>query len=259
MAQAWPPIDWQAALDSIQKSWEADGLRVLEHRVTPDKIQVTFSATPRVSPALLASRAKGRLQYAVRQWLGESVPFSRKVSVRSVGENQRRDVEGYIEHQVDHADFADPRFAEQMRQFTVTQPQVDLALPTASSHGCYWYNLHLVLVVSQRHRIVDEGRLTMLRDWSLKIATAKNYAISRLSVMPDHVHIALRGHCEQSPEQIALAFQNNLAFALGQTAIWDESYYVGTFSEYDMWAIRRQRQSPDPPTPSGLPDGEQVE
>ena len=37
-----------------------------------------------------------------------------------------------------------------------------------------------------------------------------------------------------------MTFQNNLAYALGQNAIWQPSYYVGTFSEYDMNAIRRR-------------------
>ncbi len=31
----------------------------------------------------------------------------------------------------------------------------------------------------------------------------------------------------------------HLAFALGQVPLWETSFYAGTFSEYDMWAIRR--------------------
>ena len=59
--------------------------------------------------------------------------------------------------------------------------------------------------------------------------------------MPDHVHLALRGNIEQSPEEIALAVMNNLAYAFGQNPIWQASYYVATFSEYDMGAVRRDR------------------
>jgi REP element-mobilizing transposase RayT len=256
-SEKWPEIAWHSVFDSLKDPWESDGLRVMEYRAPPGKIQITFSATPRVSPVFLASRAKGRLQFALRQVTGKTVLFSRKVSVRSIGENQRAQIEAYIDRQVDDAEFVDARFAALLRPFTISQPHVDLASPSGSSHGRYWYNLHLVLVVHRRGRIVDPNQWAIVRDWSLKIAAAKGYAISRLSVMPDHLHIALRGYYEHSPQQIALAFQNNLAFALGQRAIWDDSYYVGTFSEYDMWAIRRQKQMRTvPTTPSGLPDGE---
>ena len=39
-------------------------------------------------------------------------------------------------------------------------------------------------------------------------------------------------------QEVALAFQNNLAYALGQARIWADTYYVGTFGEYDMSAVR---------------------
>ncbi len=37
---------------------------------------------------------------------------------------------------------------------------------------------------------------------------------------------------------------NNLAFAFGQKAIWVPSYYVGSFGEYDMGAVRDKRSAP---------------
>jgi REP element-mobilizing transposase RayT len=58
--------------------------------------------------------------------------------------------------------------------------------------------------------------------------------------MPDHLHAAIRGNIKQSPQEIALAFQNNLAYIMGQVRLWTPTYYVGTFGEYDMWAIRRK-------------------
>ncbi len=66
----------------------------------------------------------------------------------------------------------------------------------------------------------------------------KGYQVSGLSVAPEHVHVALRGNIEHSPEAIALAFQNNLAYALGQVRVWQYTYYVATFREYDMNAVR---------------------
>lgn len=234
-----PSVDLAILFGLIDPIWETDGLRRLEHRVSDGTWQITFSANPHVSPVFLATRVKGRLQHALRKQ-GSPVQFSRKLAVRSIGDNTRADVEAYIARQVDKEAFADARFREEMREFTVTMPGVDLAEPTATDSGRYWYNLHIVLIVAERHRVVERSQLTIVRDASLRIASKKGWAISALSVMPDHLHIALRGMVAQSPEEMALALMNNLAYALGQRRYWEPGYYVGTFSEYDMGAIRRR-------------------
>ncbi len=229
-----------AVLKDLSRLWETDGMRLLEHYWSEEKIQLTFSTTPTVSPAFVAGRAKGRLQHALRQAVPAFSGFSRKVSVCSVGHNCREDVEAYIAAQVETTRFADPSFRTLMNKFTVICDAVDLSQPTESAHGRYWYNLHVVLVTAERYRVVDRPQLTLLRDHSLKIADKKGHKISRLSVMPDHLHISLRGNIQHGPQEIALAFQNNLAYALGQVRIWANGFYAGTFGEYDMWAIRRK-------------------
>ena len=237
----WPTagrLPRPAGLERLGPLWENDGMRLLEHSSSEEELQLAFSTLPRVSPVLLAQRAKGRLQDDLRKsspgWLG----FSRKVSVRSVGENTRQQVEEYVANQVGKERFLDVRFDAALRQFTVRCPEVDLSQPTASSHGRYWYNLHLVLVVAERGLIRDLACLAKIRDGCFAIARKKGHRIAVLSVMPDHVHMALRGAIEESPQEIALGFQNNLAYLVGQVRIWRPGFYVGTFSEYDMGAIR---------------------
>ena len=215
-------------------------MRLLEHRWSEEMIQLTFSAKPDVSPVFLAGRAKGRMQHALRKSAQNFSGFSRKVSVHSIGHNCREDVEAYVASQVEAADFVDPSFRDMLKEFTTICDGVDLSLATESSHGRYWYNLHLVLVTDRQQRLVDRRHFVMLHDCSFKIAERKGYRISRLSLMPDHLHAALRGNIEQSPREIALAFQNNLAYVLGQVRIWTSNFYAGTFGDYDMWAIRRK-------------------
>jgi REP element-mobilizing transposase RayT len=219
--------------------WEGDGLRLLESRCTGEMVQLTFSAKPVIAPVLAASRVKGRLQHALRK-AGLPIQFSRKLALRSIGHNSTSDVEQYIRNQVSNAAFNDADFAERLRRATVRNPHVVLADPTETSSGRYWYNLHVVLVTEGRYQRGDQPWLERIRDQSLKIARKKGHAISCLSVMPDHLHIALRGNIEHSPHEIALAFQNNLAYAIGQIRLWRYTYYAGTFGEYDMSAIRHQ-------------------
>jgi REP element-mobilizing transposase RayT len=81
--------------------------------------------------------------------------------------------------------------------------------------------------------------LARLRDTVSRICLRKGYRASASAVLPDHLHIALRGALEQAPEAIALSFLNNLAFSLGQQMWWESGYYAGTFGEYGMAAVRR--------------------
>jgi hypothetical protein len=70
-------------------------------------------------------------------------------------------------------------------------------------------------------------------------ATAKkhSYKLAVRAWMPDHFHVALRGNIEQSPGEIALSMMNNTAFLMGQNAIWQQGFYAGSFSEYDVRAV----------------------
>lgn len=227
-----------AGWESLTASWEEDGLRVLEKFPTNKRVLITFSARPGVAPVLLATRAKGRLQHAYRTLGGVPCKFSRKLSVRSVGDSRTEDVR---RQQVGEEPLLDPDLRALLTRFTV-ECDVDLGTATRTMSGRYWYNLHLVLITSERYRIVDEAGLTILRDQSFRIAKKKGYAIASLALMPDHLHVALRGNIEHSPHEIALAYQNNLAHALDRGRIWQATYYVGTFGEYNMNAIRHGRR-----------------
>jgi REP element-mobilizing transposase RayT len=227
----------QQHLSAPAEGWEADGLRLLETRFSPQCVLMTFSVKPQVSPKFFTARVKGRLQYAL-SGAGLRVKFSRKLAMQSIGENHREEVEAYIANQAASESWADPRIVQVLAPFTVANPSVDLSAPTATTSGRYWYNLHLVLVTAERRRNSELPWLAKIRDQSFRIAEKKGHGISRLSVMPEHVHFSLRGNLEHSPEEIALAFQNNLAYCLAKCRVWRETYYVGTFGEYDMNAVR---------------------
>lgn len=224
-------------LSSLMPLWETDGLRLLEHQWSGHRIQLTLSAKPDISPVDVAARIKGRLQHALRT-AGCARKFSRKVSLRGIGHNRRETVEKYVRDQATVGDFADPRFAARLDTYRRSDPATDLDAPTETASGRYWYNLHLVLVTSGRHRIDGDGTLTEIAGGVMAIAAKKGCAVSEFSLMPAHLHLALRGDIARSPQEIALAFQNNLAYRLGQIRVWEDNYYVGTFGTYDMGAVR---------------------
>ncbi len=216
----WPSRGSFFARDSVLERieqtnphWERDSWRVWEYHGTDGCVQILFSTTPEITPIFVAQRAKGRPAYALRS-AGIRIPFSRKVAVRSVGDNTRRDVEAYLERQVAKEQFVDPQFAQRTAELTVVNPAVDLSQPTPRSRGRYWYNLHLVLVVEQHARLESWPVLTGLRAAFLRIADRTGHAVARLSVMLSHLHAALRAEADTAPLEIAFCYQNNLAHLL---------------------------------------------
>jgi len=239
----WPtrgtqfPKEMEQYLSAAAEGWEKDGIRLLETEFSPECLLMTFSVRPNVARTLFTARVKGRLQHSLAG-AGLRVKFSRKVAMRSIGENHREEVEAYIASQIANESWCDPRIMEVLAPFTVTNPDADLSAPTATTSGRYWYNVHLILVTEGRWRCSEIPWLTKIRDQSFRIAEKKGHGISRLSVMPEHVHLSVRGNLEHSPQEIALAFQNNLSYCLAKAPVWRVTYYVGTFGEYDMNAVR---------------------
>lgn len=232
------PPQTPGLIAALVPAWEADGLRVLETHLKKDLVQILFSTTPIIAPIFIGARAKGRLDHAFRQ-ASLPVSFSRKLAVRSIGANSRDAVQHYVSQQVAKENYCDPRWAALLQELLIENPKVNLSQPRESARGRYWNCLHIVLVTEERQPIEDAATLRTIRDACLKIAAKKDCMISRLAVLPDHLHLALSAPPEMSPAEVVGAFQNNLAFVLGQRRVWRDTYYAGTLGDYDMQAVRR--------------------
>ena len=231
------PETLPTAIDTCKPLWEADGLELDTWQSRNHRLQCLFTAWPQVSPAKCAARVKGRLQHALRKG-GTPVAFSGTIGFRSLGDNTREIVKQYVERQAVKSDYVDPRFKIWLEQFNRGGEGVALAEPAVTGHGRYWYNLHLVLVVQDRRfPMTRHETFGTVRDHCFRIANDNGYQAAEVSVMPDHVHLALRGSIEHSPERIALAYLNGLSRALGSNRCWSEECYVGTFSEYRVSQI----------------------
>jgi REP element-mobilizing transposase RayT len=229
-----PAHTWIAPLKA---NVERDGVRILEHVSREPLIhQFLVSTKPNVAPPAIIKSVKGRLQHLIRD--NHPNAFRRNFSLTSVGEVRRKVVEAYVANQLGHHQTADPRVQERLARFQLTFP-VDLSQAQFSSHGRYLCNLHLVLVHDGRWMELEEARLTTTRDMLLKAAKSKGHQMSRIALLADHLHVTLGSGYSQSPEEVALSYLNNLSYAHGMKAMYQFSYFVGTFGEYDLGAIRR--------------------
>ena len=227
--------DW---LDGLKAVTEKDGVRVLEHRFLDERMsQCLVSTRPEVSPHALVRSVKGRLQYLVRDKYPRA--FQRNYCLRSVGSATRETVENYVRSQPGHHPMADPRVQPIIERYQICNPQIDLSLPREGDHAVFWYNLHVVLGYTGRFREVREEQIAARSAMIIGVSDKQGYLLSRGGIVADHIHLALGGVPSQSPGEIAVRFMNNLAYTDGMKRVFEFSYYVGTFGEYDLGAIPR--------------------
>ena len=230
---ATPPA---GLIEDLSAALKTDAMEVESLTWTPGQIHLTVAASPDSAPLWIAQRLKGRLDHALRK-RGAVVSFSRKVSLRAIGHNRTPVVEQYVRDQLAHVDLADPRYRETLASVAVNDPSVDLSEPAVRGHGRYWYGLHIVFVVASRYRVGDRSFLDRLRGRIMDVSGSRGCALKRVAVMPDHLHVALRGNPESSPSAIALGLQEATADVAG-CRLWEDAFYVGTFGDYDYGAVK---------------------
>jgi REP element-mobilizing transposase RayT len=231
-----PAAHW---LKQLSEATERDDVRVLEHHTLANGTELFLvSTTPKVAPPAIVKSIKGRLQHTMRPLM--HVAFRRNFRLTSVGESSLADVEQYVAKQLDHHALADPRTEEALRDFQLVFPSVDLSGPVNSAHGQYAIALHIVLVHAERWRTASTNYLSVTRDAVLAVAERKAHRLSRLALLPDHVHFTVGSDYESGPADIALSYMNNIAYKHEMSRLFMDSYYVGTIGAYNMEAVRRQ-------------------
>ena len=230
------PVREDLWLSQLQQATEPDGVRVLKHQLTTgDASQFFVSTKPHVSPSELIRSVKGRLQNLIRQQAPKA--FQRNYCVRSIGSATRQVVEDYVAGQLGHHPMADPDVQQRLAKFQKVYPDVDLSQPCFSAHGMYWYNLHVVLVNDDRWMEIREEVLNQLSSMIERAAAKHGYRLSRVGLLPDHVHMTMGCPIEKSPQEIALGYLNNGAYVYGMKPVYRFGYYVGTLGEYDRGAV----------------------
>lgn len=234
--QDLPVVDeWLGDLRSVA---ESDSVRILEtHRRAEKVIQFLVSTRPPMAPTEIVRCLKGRLQYLIREKCPAA--FRRNYRIESVGSTRADVVENYVARQLTKHRPVNSVVEERLAKSQINNPDVDLAAIRYSSHGQFIYNLHLVLVNYDRGVAVDNSQINRTSDMVLRVAKKRGLLLSRVGLLGDHLHLSLGCPIDQSPDVIALSFMNNIAFAHDMTHWFDFGYYVGTFGNYDLGAIRQ--------------------
>jgi REP element-mobilizing transposase RayT len=228
------PEGWLPALREVT---ERDDVRVLEHLLDDNVSQFLLSTQPATRPPDIARSIKGRLQYLVREQMPQA--FRRNYGLYSVGSAKRAGIEEYVRTQLGHHVMADSRVQERVTRHQIERP-IDLGQPRSSGHAQFIYNLHVVLVNQNHLCDVRDNVLAARHDRVLAAGERKEHLLSRAAILTDHLHLTLGCGLNESPAEVALSYLNNLAHVEGMQPVYQYGYYVGTFGEYDLNAIRRR-------------------
>ena len=193
------PIPEEGWLARLQEATEPDGVRVIKHRVTTGEASQFFVSTkPHVSLSELIRSVKGRLQHLIRDETPKA--FQRNYCVRSIGAAKRSVVEDYVASQLKHHRMADRRVQQRLARFQRGYPGVDLSKSWFSSHGEYWYNLHVVIVNEERWIETWDQVLSELSRMIDRVASKHGDRLSRVGMFADHIHMTMGCSIDRSPE-----------------------------------------------------------
>ena len=223
-------------IDSLRSAWEAEGVRVLEHRMpSPKVIQFLVSTKPHVAPKSLLRALKGRLQNAIRGDVPKA--FRRNYRLESVGSAKRDVVLNYVASQLDRHRMVDRRVVDRLESLQISHPGVDLSRMRCTAHGQFIYNLHVVLEHDGGWKGICPDFLETTRAMIPRICDRRDFLLAEAGLVADHLHFALGCKVDASPLDVALCFLNNLAHAHGNTAIYRFGAYAGTFGNFDLGAL----------------------
>lgn len=237
------PITTAETIEGCRSAWNEDGFDLLTYKCKNETILATCETSPHISPVDFCRKIKGRLSHQSRK-NGNALTFSRAVSFRSLGYNSTEIVNQYVKNQIIKEDLADENYRERLKAYTLSECQRDLSWASSTHYGLYWYNIHLVIVAADRSiRISKDETFEKIKRTLPKIAKKHVCEIAHFAIVPDHIHVSLAANPKLSPFEIGLSFLNNLAYVLNIGVCWRNEFYVGTFSEYDLDALKIKRWS----------------
>ena len=148
---------------------------------------------------------------------------------------------------------ADNRVQELVKSIQFHDEQVDLTCVRRSSHGEFRYALQIVVESDSGWQDVRPNVLTAYRQAIIASCRKHAWLLSRIGLLPNHIHVLIGPEIEDAPMDVALVLLNNMAFTQGMKPMFRYSFYVGTFSEYDRGVIWKglAEQTPLPPGQAG--------
>jgi REP element-mobilizing transposase RayT len=228
-----PNDSWTEALI---RDLRKDDIRLLRHHFSDMQTShLTVSTKIGDAPSFIVQRVKGRLYYLVKQ--RKPKPFHGNFAIRSIGKSSLAETQQYVMNQLGHHKMADPELQSNLESLQIRNEDVDLSRLETSSHGAYWYNLHMVFVHQERWSTSNVFQLERVQQKIISVAKLNGLRLAAAGVLTDHVHLLAGCPYALSPQDIAIEFLNALASVWDSKPVYQFGGYVGTVGDYTTNAI----------------------
>ena len=153
--------------------------------------------------------------------------WARGYFARSSGKASLEAVRRYVDSQIAHHGYrGDWTDALRYKNPQFKSPAFSL------SHCLSILRYHLVLVTDSRTPIFDDFIAPKLFDYVLAIGAKRGFAVERMTVLPDHIHLLIEALPSLTIEDCAFSIVNN-------THQWMEKHYWGVLKQADAWNVWR--------------------
>jgi putative transposase len=212
-------------------------VHLLEKRQEPGSVQLVISLRPNQIISEVLKAVKTASSTAVCREFGIVAPlWARGYLARSLGSVRLQAVKQYIALQAEHHGY-DKRMRPPIFRFRAAAPR---ELTTA--HASFDLTHHLVVATKFRSAVFGAKTGEALVNYWMKVAAKRGFAIDRVTVLPDHVHLLVRITPKISVEQVTLCLINNAQYFMGKNfpgalvdakidQLWQPSAYAGSCGE----------------------------
>ncbi len=228
------------------------GYHLLDSKCSMDHLRLLLSLKPEHTVSRAVQILKGNvsrqysLAYANLLKLHHTkTPWAEGYFARSSGKADLETVRHYVAQQATHhgyrgewtsaLNYRNPRFRSPAFRF---------------DHCICILNYQVVLVTKYRTPVFDERIAPNLFAYILTIGNKRGFAIDRMGLAPDHIHLVLEARPDVSIGSCVLSLVNNTqrwmekhyCGVLKETKCWDvwqPSFYAGTVGEYSTAQIRQ--------------------
>jgi len=216
------------------------GYHLLECQSHPDHVRTILSLKPADAVAKVIQTIKTN---SSRELPMTKPVWARGYLARSLGRMRLDAVEHYLDQQAKHHGY-ESRVLPPVYRYCASQQR-----ELCSAHTSFDLSHHLVFATRKRTGVFTSQIGRALTEYWLKVAAAREFAIDRVSVVPDHVHLIARILPKMSIEECALSLLNNGQHFMGKhypqvlvqgglDQLWEATAYAGTCGKFTTALIK---------------------
>jgi REP-associated tyrosine transposase len=219
---------------ALSEICERHEYHLLKARAYDDHLRCLLSLRPSDSISKVLQTVKTNLSRELGKSFGVKAPiWADGFLARSVGRVRIDVVKKYLDSQAEHHGYA-RRTRPPVFRFVAQNP-----VTLTSAHSAFDLNHHIVIATRYRRGVFGSRTGEELITYWHRVASKKDFAIDRATVLPDHIHLIVRIVPKISIQNTVLALMNNgqhwlgtrypnLLVEAGVNQLWQPSAYVGS-------------------------------